>query len=558
MVGVPQAFEHLPVKIERTRTMQVAVSALFICVVARMPAVFGCTTADDNEGRDSSHTPHYVLPMNPVCTDAISRAGYAHNTPSNKPFEHLWPAHFPSASMAPTRPVALVLPAKASSRRRRLLTKRQTGFADDVPDNVNEKGENKDIDNAGASSSSSSSSFDNGSASKKSSKSNPPASPRRKGRPVGSRNRNTLSPAERAQRHKQHQANWRSKLRANAVSADPTARARAQTTLEKIRTSRARSRAASSEGNVMARAREALRGTGEWAMYERLRACRAEYNMALTKLRAYGRLPAAAEDGGGGEGGSSDSGAIDSGEKGGVTGTSATGAEQSADGERQERPIAQRKPKKQAARGKRKAPGEEELLKWTRQWTRGKQCARMMYRVGQEVARRQGALYAARTAPAREWLDLRRAWPDIVERWEELGDDELALDKIIGASVSRRAGEASGKIAPGGPPARRKATKSFAVGDDESDQAGTGGRQRGRLLQLDGSALAAAVVINARLGKNLMQGAWQRLRDVPGSVRGVFDGAGSGLADALREMQKGSMHPPPVNRLRLPHVGGAA
>jgi hypothetical protein len=247
--------------------------------------------------------------------------------------------------------------------------------------------------------------------------------------------------AAAAERQRQHVRTYQRNLALRSASRDAAERARAQRTLDKMKASKGRTARIVAQHYTRARAAAALQhsddddaggGVSEWAMWQRLAQCKREYHAAVAKLK---QLDAAMRErglGGGGGGGSGDSGSGTGGGGGGGSGGDGGGAGKARGKSAGEATTTDAHDL--AALGAQALA--EHHAAWTRRWVRGKQCMRMLYVVGQEVARRAGALGEPGAPPAPAWAALRHAWPRIERRWDELGDDEGRLDDIM-AGVAR-------------------------------------------------------------------------------------------------------------------------
>jgi uncharacterized membrane protein YgcG len=400
----------------------------------------------------------------------------------------------------------------------------------------------------------------------------PSAARRKPGRPVGSGE----LPADTAlQRQRQHSRTYQRNLALRAASRDPSVRERAQSTLAKMKASKGRTARIVAQHYTRARAAEALHrappaalppeqqlrldgavvdagGVSEWAMWQRLALCKREYHAAVTKLKQLDLAPRQRDlrgkggGGGGGGGGGDGDGGGGSGGGGAVSGGGKAGGKFESGGTAD--------PVLMSLSARALAAYNDE---WTRRWVRGKQCMRMLYVVGQEVARRKGALGEPGAPPAPAWTELRRAWPSIERRWDELGDDESMLDDIMAAVArdwQRRRGSESGGGNAAGSPAANSGSSS-----------GGGGKGKRKSSRDKGTRLfggkANEVVMDAAEGlASAAASALRRTKDEVAAIPQRLGGVAKDAAPLVKNfsLRKPSLYPssPAYPLPIMPLLGG--
>ncbi len=207
---------------------------------------------------------------------------------------------------------------------------------------------------------------------------------------------------KRKQRQAGYVANYDRKLRAQLASDDAAERARAEAVVAQRRAA-ARHMVKTVSQHISYDAARAVLAPDEWPMFMRLRRCKSDYIVALKVLKEleqkYGLVAKRGRRGGGGGGGGS----------GGEGWASDPGALESV----------------MPADAARYADARKH-------WIRGKRCLRWLYDVGQEVSRQSGALGDPQGTPSAGWIELRRTWNRIEDKWDELGESDKPTDEILG------------------------------------------------------------------------------------------------------------------------------
>jgi hypothetical protein len=391
-----------------------------------------------------------------------------------------------------------------------------------------------------------------------------PPSPKKKKKQGSQRGRpRRLEPSEAERRQRAQKAAYVARLQAQLASDDPGERAAAARLVD--------TRRAAANDMVKAVYRHtSVRAAGdvldsdddEWAMFVRLKQCKAEWaaaKRALNRLHAQYGLPphSGRRDGddyyGGGygyTGGASDASlggrhadvdvmpdasdiAAAAAAAAAADGAAAGGAGGGGGGSGQGRRVVSAADA-MAVMSANDAAAYAEL---TRQWRRGKRCLRWLYALGHEVARRSSALGEADGMPAAAWVELRRAWPSIVDKWDELGNDERPVEDIIGAARGSRGAKQPVQQSSSSSSPQQKKKKKKKKQERPGESFASGGGGLAAAVKDGGASRRLASLMSAAL--NVGGGYWQRVLAFPQRAgRGLGRRLEGTEAHAARLMQE--------------------